>query len=121
MEKILHHFRMPEMLVLSQYQDVFGHPKWCTFFSINRITTSLMYIIWKFLTIDCSPLQQKLPSQIANYFRGAPWCPFSLSHKASHKTTQLATPPNWQPPSTQLPTPSHTEAMYRGAKWALRL
>ena len=29
--------RMPEMLVLSQYQDVFGHPKWCRIFSINRI------------------------------------------------------------------------------------
>ena len=31
--------RMPEMLVLSQYQDVFGHPKWCRIFSTNRIST----------------------------------------------------------------------------------
>ena len=36
MEKILHHLRMPEMLILSQYQDVFGHPKWCRIFCINR-------------------------------------------------------------------------------------
>ena len=30
--------RMPEMLVLSQYQDLFGHPEWCRIFSINRRT-----------------------------------------------------------------------------------
>ena len=29
--------RMPEMLVLSKYQDVFGHPKWCRIFSINSL------------------------------------------------------------------------------------
>ena len=27
---------MPEMLVLPLYKNVFGHPKWCRIFSINR-------------------------------------------------------------------------------------
>ena len=39
--------RMPEMLVLSQYQDVFGHPKWCRIFSINR----MFNFFWGFLLI----------------------------------------------------------------------
>ena len=30
--------RMPEMFVLSQYQDLFGHPKCFHIFSINRIS-----------------------------------------------------------------------------------
>ena len=38
--------RMPEMLVLSQYQDVFGHPKWCRICSINRMKHQL--------TVHCS-------------------------------------------------------------------
>ena len=30
---------MPQMLVLYQYQDLLGDPKWCRLLSINRMTT----------------------------------------------------------------------------------
>ncbi len=39
MEKHPAPLRMPKMLVLSQYQDLFEHPEWCRFFFINRMYT----------------------------------------------------------------------------------
>ena len=42
MEKNPAQLRMPQMLVLYQYQDLWGHRKWCRIFSINRMIIDVL-------------------------------------------------------------------------------